>query len=399
VTTEYASLDVTASADFLLTPEHRELRRTLRSFFAKEAPTAVVARNDREETFPQETYDKMAALDLCGIAISPEYGGSGADELTICIVAEEIARVSAALTYAFIPTVTFCARGIDLYGSEEQKRALLPEIAAGRMRVAMGLTEPEAGSDLTHLSTRATRDGDEWVISGQKVFTTGADSSDYIFTFVRTDREASAGSGLSVILVPRESDGVTVRPLPKLAGQATHTCEVFLDDVRVPVENLVGDLGAGTKIIFRLLDGERTYVGAQGVGIAQGALDMALKFAQERRQFGKAIVDHQAVGHMLADMAMDVHHARLVTYHAAWKLGQGIPCTLEASIAKTIGSEAGTRCAARGMQVLGGYSYMVEYGMERYYRESKLYEIAGGTNQIQRNLIVKHLQATGLPDL
>lgn len=378
--------------DFALTEEQGELRRTLRNFFEKEAPIDVMAAHDREERFPTEIYAKMAELGLCGINIPEEYGGSGSDMLTTCLVAEEVSRAGATLTYAYIPTVTFCAKGVAQFGTEEQKRALLPEIAAGRMRMAMGLSEPEAGSDLAHLSTRAHREDDEFIVRGQKIFTTGADTADYIFTFVRTDPEASAHHGLSVLLIPREAEGVTVRPLPKLAGQGTHTCEVFLDDVRVSAANLVGELNRGIGIIFSLLDAERITVGAQGCGIGQGALDMATKYATEREQFTKPIIEHQAVGHMLADMAIDVEMARLVTWRAAWKMDQGLPCSMDASMAKVAGSEAGTRCALNGMQVLGGYSYMVEYGMERYYRETKLNEIAGGTNQIQRNIIVKHLR-------
>ncbi len=378
--------------DFTLTEEQEELRKTLRAFFEREAPTDVIARHDREERFPAEIYAKMAELGLCGVAIPEEYGGSAADEISLCIIVEEIARAGATIGYAYVPTATFCARGITRFGTEEQKRQLLPEIAAGRMRLAMGLSEPDAGSDLAHLSTRAWREGDDFVIRGQKIFTTGADTADYIFTFVRTDPDAPAHKGLSVLLVPREAEGVTVRPLPKLAGQGTHTCEVFLDDVHVPAGNLVGELNGGIRIIFSLLDAERIYVGAQGCGIGQGALDAATRYAQEREQFGVPIIEHQAVGHMLADMAMDVETARLITWRAAWKLEHGLPCSKDASMAKVVGSEAGTRCAARGMQVLGGYSYMVEYGMERYWRETKLNEIAGGTNQIQRNIIVKHLR-------
>jgi alkylation response protein AidB-like acyl-CoA dehydrogenase len=384
---------------FGFTSEQQELRTMLRSFFEAEAPTDVVARRDRDEEFPLDTYDKMAELGLCGICIDPAYGGNKLDEISVCIVAEEIARASAALGYAFIPTVTFCARGIDLVGTEEQKATYLPEVAAGRMRIAMGLSEPEAGSDLTHLATRAVRDGGDWVVRGQKVFTTGADTAEFIFCFARTDPDVSSSKGLSVILVPREAAGVTVRPLPKLAGQAVHTCEVFLDDVRVPTGNLVGTEGAGIALIFGLLDAERINVGAQGVGIAQAALDKALKYAEERSQFGKPIVDYQAIGHMLADMAIDTRMARLVVYHAAWKASRGLRCSLEASMAKVAGSEAGTRNANRGMQILGGYSYMVEYGMERYWRETKLNEIAGGTNQILRNIIVRELKSDGLPDL
>lgn len=377
--------------DFALSDEHQTLRRSLRAFFEREAPIDVVARHDRDEEFDDELYRKAADMGLCGLAFDERYGGSGADQISICIAVEEVARASAALAYAWLPTATFCAKGLARFGTDEQKEAILPGVAAGQVRMAMGLTEPNAGSDLTHLSTRAVRDGDDFVVHGQKVFTTGADTADYIFTFVRTDPDAPASRGLSVLLIPRESEGVAVRPLRKLAGQSTHTCEVFLDDVRVPGENLVGELGHGSRIIFDLMNGERIYVGAEGTGLGQGALDMALTYAQQRVQFGRPIIEHQAVAHMLADMAVDVETSRLITYQAAWKLEQGMECSLEASMAKVHGSEAGTRCANRGMQILGGYSYMVEYGMERYWRETKLYEIAGGTNQIMRNIIAREL--------
>ena len=379
--------------DFTLTPEHEQLRSTLREFFAKEAPVEVVAQHDRDEEFNQDLYTKAAGLGLCGLAISEEHGGSAADQISICIAVEEVARATAALAYAWLPTATFCAKGIDRFGTPGQKAELLPRIAAGELRMAMGLTEPEAGSDLAHLKTRAVRDGSDFVVRGQKVFTTGADTADHIFTFVRTDPETSGAKGLSVLLVPREAPGVAVRPLRKLAGQATHTCEVFLDDVRVPAENLVGELHQGASIIFDLMVGERIYVGAEGTGLGQGALDLALKYARERVQFGKPIIEHQAVAHLLADMAMDVETSRLLTFKAAWKLDQGLDASMEASMAKVFGSEAGSRVAANGMQVLGGYSYMVEYGMERYWRETKLYEIAGGTNQIMRNIIATQLTA------
>lgn len=378
--------------DFALSDEHRNLQSTLRNFFETEAPTHVISELDRNEIYPAEIYAKMAAIGLCGITIDEQYGGSPADELAICIVSEEMARAGACLVYSFIPTVTFCAKGIQRFGTEDQKRAYLPEVAAGKMRFAMALTEPAAGSDLTGLSTRARSDGPDFVINGQKVFTTGADTADYLFAFVRTDAEAKAHRGLSVLLIPRAAPGVTVRPLQKLAGQATHTCEVFLDDVRVPREALVGELNQGARIIFELLDGERILVGAQGVGIAQGALDFALKYAEERRQFDQAIIDFQAVGHMLADMALDVESARWITWRAAWKKEQGLPCSLEASMAKVIGSEASTRTVLKGMQILGGYSYTTDYPMERWYRETKLNEIAGGSNQIQRNLILRNLR-------
>jgi len=336
-------------------------------------------------------YAKMADLGLCGLGFDEDYGGSGADEISICIAVEEVARASATLAYAWVPTATFCARGIARYGSEDLRRTLLPEVAAGRLRFAMGLSEPDAGSDLAGLSTRAVRHGDTFIVDGQKVFTTGADSADYIFAFVRTDPASRGARGLSVLLIPRGAPGVTVNKLTKLAGQGTHTCEVFFDGVEVAADQLVGTLHEGAKIVFGLLDAERIYVGAQGCGVGQGALDMAVRYARERVQFGQPIIEFQAVGHMLADMAIDVEMARLLVWRAALRLEAGTQSPLDASMAKIAGSEAGTRCAERGMQVLGGYSYMVEYGMERYWRETKLYEIAGGTNQILRNIIMKHL--------
>jgi alkylation response protein AidB-like acyl-CoA dehydrogenase len=378
--------------DFQLSDEHQELRRTLRAFFEKEAPHELISELDRTEQYPAELYAKMAGLGLCGITIPEEYGGNPADEISLCIVSEEMSRASSALLGAFIPTVTGAAKGIVDFGTEAQRRELLPQVAAGRLRFALGLTEPNAGSDLTHLATSAVPDGDDYIVRGQKVFISGAEAADYIFTFVRTGTRAdSASSALSVLLVPTKAPGVSIRPLRKLAGQATHTCEVFLSDVRVPAANLVGQLGGGVKIIFGVLNRERILCGAQAVGIAQGAFDYAYKYAHERVQFGRPIVEFQAIEHMLADMAMDVEAARLLTMQAAWKLEQGLPVSAAASMAKVFASEAASRCAAKGMQILGGYSYMQEYPMERYYRECKLNEIAGGTNQILRTRMMRYL--------
>lgn len=378
--------------DFQLSEEHQELRRVLRAFFAKEAPHELVMQLDREERYPAELYAKMAAMGLCGMTIPEEYGGNPADEIALCILSEELSRASAALVYALIPTVTFAAKGIADYGNDEQRRELLPRVARGSLRFAMGLTEPDAGSDLTHLTTRADAHGDHYIVRGQKVFTTGADAADFIFTFVRTGlREDSAGGALSVVLVPTDAPGVSIRPLRKLAGRATHTCEVFFDDVVIPITNLIGQPGDGTRMIFNLLDRERILAASQSIGIAQGAFDYAFQYAHERQQFGQPIVQFQAVGHMLADMATEIEAARLLTFRAAWKLEQGLPVSADASMAKVFASETALRCASKGMSVLGGYSYMEEYPMERYYRECKLNEIAGGTNQILRTRILRYL--------
>jgi alkylation response protein AidB-like acyl-CoA dehydrogenase len=377
--------------DFSLTPEQTQIRQTLRTFFEAQAPVSVIAKLDASETYPAQILDGMAELGLWGIAVREDYGGSWADRITRCVVIEEIQRAGSCLSYAFIPTALFCCEAVGQFGTEAQRRELLPELAAGRLRCAMALSEPDSGSDLMGLSTRGTVDGDELVVRGQKIFTTGADAADWILTLVRTDPRIAPRHALTFVMVPKNAPGVTVTPLRKLAGQGTHTCEVFLDDVRVNLDHLVGGLGEGAAIVFELMDADRIYTAAQSLGIAQGAFDMARRYACERRQFGQAIIRHQAVGHMLADMEIAIEGARLLTYLAATRLEAGVPCTREASMAKIAASEAGSLCSAHGMQILGGYSYMVEYGMERYYREAKIQEIFAGTNQILRNVLAKEM--------
>jgi alkylation response protein AidB-like acyl-CoA dehydrogenase len=378
-------------ADPSVTPEQLQVRETLRAFFTREAPIDVIAELDRTGTYPAAILEGMAALGLWGIAVDERYGGSSADAVTRCIIVEEVQRAGACLGYAFIPTALFCAEAIGRFGTESQRQELLPRLASGTLRMAMALSEPDCGSDLMGLATRAIPDGDDLLIRGQKIFTTGADAAELILTLVRTTPGAAPRSALTFVLVPRHAEGVTVQPLRKLAGQGTHTCEVFLDDVRIPRTGVVGEIDAGAAIVMELLDADRVYTAAQSLGIAQGALDLARAYARERHQFGTAIINHQAIGHMLADMTIDVAAARALTRIAADLLDRGQRCRAEAAIAKIAASEAGTRCATDGMQILGGYSYMVEYGMERYYREAKVQEIFGGTNQILRNVLVQEL--------
>ncbi|UGS34850.1 acyl-CoA dehydrogenase family protein [Capillimicrobium parvum] len=373
------------------TPEQRQIRQTLRAFFEREAPISRIADLDATETYPAEILDGMAELGLWGIAIDEDHGGSPADARTRCIVIEEIQRAGACLAYAYVPTALFCAEAIGRFGTGDQQRAHLPALAAGRLRMAMALSEPDCGSDLMGLATRAIPDGDGFVIRGQKIFTTGADAADVILTLVRTTPGASPRRALTFVLIPRRDPRVAVQPLRKLAGQATHTCEVFFDDVRLGPEAIVGEVDAGAAIVMDLLDADRVYTAAQSLGTAQGAFDLARRYALERRQFGTEIINHQAVGHMLADMAIALEGARALTRLAADRLDAGLPCHAESAVAKIAASETATQCALHGMQILGGYSYMVEYGMERYHREAKVQEIFGGTNQILRNVLVREL--------
>ena len=376
--------------DFTLSDEHEDFRRTLREFFAREAPHVVVAAIDRGERPIEPIFEKMRGLGLWGLSLGERWGGTETDYLAVAIAVEEVSKASASLLHGWVPTLT-CSRTLINFGTEQQREEILPLVAEGKLRMGLALTEPSVGSDLTHLSTHAVRDGDDWVITGQKVFATGADTANHMLVFVRTDPDAPPSRGLSVLLVPGGAPGLTVRPLHKLAAQASSTCEMFFEDVRVPADRLVGELGEGLRVVQGLLDYERITNAAQSVGVAQGAFELALSYAKERVQFGKPIIEHQAVGHKLADMQIEIEMARLLTWRAAWKLTNGLQAESDALFAKVAGSECGTRCANRGMQILGGYSYMVDYGMERFWRESKINEIVAGTNEILRNNIAKTL--------
>jgi alkylation response protein AidB-like acyl-CoA dehydrogenase len=378
--------------DFGLSDEQRELQRTLRRYLEQHAPTHVVAAHDREERYPQAIIDGLAGLGVWGMCISPEYGGSGADPVSVAIACEELQRAGGCIASAITPTMTFCAPGIERHGTEAQRRDLLPGIAAGRIRMSIGLSEPDVGSDLSRTSMRAERVDGGFLVSGRKTWSTGADVADYVFALVRTGEPDSGYRGLSMLLLPRVGAQLTVRPIAKMAAQGTHSCEVAADRAFVPEDRLVGDEGAGGRIALELLEVERVYAAAQCVGMAQGAYDTALAYAREREQFGRPVIEHQAVAHTLASMATDVECARLAASWAAWQLTQPSPHTTVASMAKIACSEIATSVVARGMRVMGAYSYSVDHPMERWYREAKLFEIAAGTNEILRNVLAKRLQ-------
>lgn len=375
-----------------LDEKYQNMIRPLRSLLERSAPTAVIADLDRREEFPTEIYAELAAAGYTGLSISPEYGGSAADTTTIALVAEELAKFGNTLVAAWEPTCAFSASAFQHFGTEEQKREILPGIANGTIRLGMGLSEPNAGSDLSHLAATATPDGSDYLISGVKSYVTGGDTAKYNLIFART-REGPARTSLTIFLVPPDAPGVSMRVDPKLCSQGVHLCTITLDRVRVPRTAILGRLHGATGLVSRLLDNERIFTGAKGVGIAQAALDIAFDFAEKREAFGQQIIEFQAVGHVIADMASEVEAARLLVLKAASLRDAGLDCSKEASMAKLIGSVTGTRCAERGMQILGGFSYLVEYGMERLYREAKLYEIGGGTSQIQRNIILRMLRS------
>ena len=378
--------------NFDLDDRHIRIAASLRALLEEIAPTAVIAELDRREEFPADIYARLAESGYMGLTIAEEYGGNPADVTSLALVAEELARAGNALVAAWEPTVAFCAQAIQRFGTPQQRSDILPGIASGKLRIAMALSEPDAGSDLSHLSTWATRSGGDYVINGTKSYVTGADTAQYLLVFART-QEGSARTSLSTFLVPSTAAGLSMKVEPKLCSQGVHLCTVTFNELRVADTAVLGEFNGATHLVSKLLDNERILVGAKGVGIAQAAFDIAMRFAEQRQALGQKVIDFQAIGHVLADMAAEIEAARLLVFKAAWLRERGRDCALEASMAKLVGSVTGTRCAERGMQILGGYSYLVENGMERLYREAKLYEIGGGTSQIQRNVILRKLRS------
>lgn len=379
--------------DFRESPEQAQLRAALRRFLEREAPTHVVNGLDREQRYPQAIVDGLGAMGVWGLCISEEFGGSAADPVSVAIAAEELQRAGGCIASAITPTMTFCAPGVERWGTSALRSRLLPELAAGRMRMSIGLSEPDVGSDLSAIGMRAECVDGGFRVTGNKTWATGADVADYVFALVRTGPAGSRYKGLSVLLLSRADVPMTIRPIPKLASQATHSCEISVQDAFVSDDNLLGEVNAGADIVLPLLETERVICAAQCVGMAQGAFDTAVAYAAEREQFGRPVIEHQAVGHQLTEMAADVEAARLVAYRAAWEMADPSPAHAPiAALAKVFCSRVASSVASRGMEIMGAYSYSTEYPMERYYREVKLFEIAGGTSHILKNVAARRLR-------
>lgn len=375
--------------DLALTEEQEHLQRTVRNFLASFCTKEWLDTLEEAESYPFGLFDRFAELGLLGLGVPEDYGGSGGGMLEVALVAEQMGHFGGSVNMTYFPTAVFGNQTLLGGASEEMKQRFLPEMAAGNLRTAFALTEPEAGSDAAAVRTRAVRDGDDWVIDGSKIFSTGAHVADYLVLTARTDDTANGSRALTVFMVEASAPGVTVQGIPKLGHNAVKTCEVGLDGVRVPHGNVIGDVGGGWRTLVNALDAERIGVAALCVGLAQRCTDMALAYGQTREQFGQPIVQFQAISHMLAEMETETAAGRWLAYESAWRKDQDLPCSKQASMAKAYATELATRTATRGMQILGGYSYTKEYEMERFYREAKLYEVAGGSTQIQRNIIAR----------
>jgi alkylation response protein AidB-like acyl-CoA dehydrogenase len=377
--------------NFELTREHALIKDMVRQFAENEiAPYAEAL--DRNSVFPEEIFKKMGELGLLGLPFPEKYGGSGADTISYAIAVEEIGKACAGTGLSYAATISLGASPIYYFGTEEQKQNYLIPMVKGKTLGAFGLTEPNAGSDAGGTQTKAVEDGDDFVISGEKCWITNAEYSKTVIVTAVTGKDERGKNIISAIVVPTNSKGVTITsPYDKMGVRASNTCEIILDEVRVPKTNLLGDVTKGFKQFLYTLDGGRISIAALAVGIAQQALDKALAYAKERKQFGRSISSFQAIQFKLADMAMEVELARNMVYKAAWLKDNGKPFTKESAFAKLFASETANRSANQAVQIHGGYGYMKEYGVEQLMRDAKLLEIGEGTSEIQRLVISRQL--------
>jgi len=378
---------------YALSEEHQAVREAVRAVCdAKVAPAA--AQVDEAGEFPQAAYDALAASDFAAPHIAEEYGGAGADALATCIVIEEVARACA--SSSLIPAVNkLGSMPLILAGSEELKKTYLSKLAANDGMFSYCLSEPDAGSDAAAMKTKAVRDGDDWVLNGVKRWITNAGISEYYTVFAVTDPEAKKGAGISAFVVEKSDEGVSFgAPEKKLGIKGSPTREVYLDNVRIPADRMIGAEGTGFTTAMKVLDHTRVTIAAQAVGIAQGALDYALDYAKERQQFGKAIADFQGLQFLLADMGMKVEAARQLTYAAAGRSERGdSDLTFFGAAAKCFASDVAMQVTTDAVQVLGGYGYTRDYPVERMMRDAKITQIYEGTNQVQRIVMARQLLA------
>lgn len=374
--------------DLQLSDEHELLRQTVRAF-AEERIAPVAEELDREHRFPYEIVAELAELGLMGIPIPEEHGGAGGDTLSYALAIEELTRVDSSVAITVAAHTSLGTMPILLFGTEEQKREWLPDLASGRKLAAFGLTEPGAGSDAGATRTHAElRDG-EWVVNGAKIFITnaGTDLSACVTITARTGEDE-----ISNLIVPNGAPGYVISaPMRKMGWRASDTRELSFRDCAVPEGNLLGPRGEGFKQFLEILDGGRISVAAMGLGLAQGAYDLAFAYAREREQFGRPIAGFQAIQFALADMATEIEAARGLVYKSAWLKDAGRPFAAQAAMAKLYTGELSKRVADRALQIHGGYGFMDEYPISRLYRDQKVLEIGEGTNEVQRMVIARHL--------
>jgi alkylation response protein AidB-like acyl-CoA dehydrogenase len=376
--------------DFEYTPEQIHLRKAVREFAEAEIAPFVMEW-DEAQTFPLEVIRKLGRLGYMGAIFPEEYGGAGLGYIDYSIIIEELSRVDGSVGIIVAAHTSLCSNHIYKMGSEEMRRRYLPKLASGEWLGCWSLTEPEAGSDAAGTRSHAECAGGQWVLNGSKTFTTNAHFADLCVAMAVTDR-AAAQHGISAFAIERGTPGFRLgKKENKLGLRASATGEVIFEDCRLPPEQLIGKLNDGFVASLKVLDGGRISIAALSIGMAQGAYDAALKYSKLRKQFGRPISEFQAIQHKLVDMAVDIDAARLLNYRAAWMLDRGMRVTRESAMAKLFASEAAVRIAGEAVQIHGGYGFIKDYPVEKFYRDVKLCTIGEGTSEIQRLVIARQL--------
>jgi butyryl-CoA dehydrogenase len=376
--------------DFELTEEQAALQRMARDFAQREVlPRAAAI--DREHRHPAELVARMAELGLLGIAVSEEFGGAGMDNVGYALAMEEVSRACASTGVIMSVNNSLVCDPIARFGTPEQKRRFLAPLASGKQLGCFALSEPEAGSDAAAQRTTAVRDGDHFVLSGTKNWITNGPVADTCVLFAMNDRE-KGHKGITAFIVPMDTAGVRCGPPDdKLGIRGSQSCQIFLDDARLPADQVLGEVGQGFKVAMSTLDGGRIGIASQALGIARAALDDALDYSRQRKTFGKPICEHQAIQFKLADMATEIDAARLLTWRAAALKDGGQPYGKAAAMAKLYASDVANRAAREAIQIFGGNGYVTEFPVERHFRDAKITEIYEGTSEIQRLVIANHL--------
>jgi alkylation response protein AidB-like acyl-CoA dehydrogenase len=374
--------------DFELPESHRELRATVRAFCAERVKPHARAW-DRDERFPMEVVKDLGRLGLLGIVVPEELGGAGMDKLAAAVAIEEIARFDGGLALTVAAHNGLGSSHIRIFGSEAQQKKYVPKLASGEWLGAWALTEPGSGSDSAALTTRAVRKGDGWVLNGTKMFITQGTVGD-VFVVLASTQPARRQKGITAFIVEKGTRGFSQRPIHgKLGMRSSDTAELVFEDVELGDEQRLGEVGAGFVGTMQILDFGRITIGALAVGLGRGALEESTAYAKERRAFGRAIAEHQAVAFMIADMATEISASRLLVHHAATLADEGRPFGRQASMAKLYSSEAAMRAASKAIQIHGGYGYTKDFPVERYLRDAKLCEIGEGTSEVQRMIIAR----------
>ncbi|MHB1468323.1 MAG: acyl-CoA dehydrogenase family protein [Solirubrobacteraceae bacterium] len=382
--------------DFRFSDEEEDFRRSVRDWVNAKYPKAKVNELERNEdhdgsNFPHEYFRDLAEAGYLGVGIDESLGGQGGGATIQAILMDELARNLAGLTWVW-GISSFCAKSIQRFASPELRDEFVPAMVAGEKKVAISITEPGAGTDLLGgMITRAKRDGDGFRINGAKIWSTMAHVSDFLLLLAKTSDGEKSSAGKTLFLVPTDQPGVVATPIPKLGMRCVGSCEVQLDEAFVPASHVIGEVDQGWRHILMTLNNERILVAALATGVLRGVLEDSIAYAKERRAFGHAIGDFQVIQHWIAEMAMKLAQAELLTYKAAWLYDNGHDAAVESSMAKAIAAEYATWAADRGLQILGGMGYSAEFDMQRYWRDVRLYQIGPVTNEMVRNMVAQSL--------